>query len=66
LITTNFITAKMAFKPNSKFNKSVGFKIKIFSNPTKLASEKNLLNSRKLQIIVLINNGLVHHCQSRL
>ena len=40
---------KEAFKPNSKFDNSVGFKIKIFPNPTKLTLENNLLNSRKLE-----------------
>ena len=40
---------KEAFKPNSKFDNSVGFKIKFFPNPTKLTLENNLLNSRKLE-----------------
>lgn len=59
----------MALMPNSKFDNSVGFKIKIFPNPTKFTVEKNLLNSRKLQIIVLINQSTsspLSKCQYRL
>lgn len=54
---TNKKKKKEAFFPNIKFGSSIGCKIKISTNPTKLTYKNDLQSSKELQKIMLIDQS---------